>query len=118
MNGHPTCATLIDQSAQYVAAAVLSVVNLLDLDRLYIAGPGFAGSAEVYAKRINEVVSRNARTARIHGVTVEVSDPLLDAAAIGAASLALQHVLTPHTRPPRRQRAAKEDTEERDSGGT
>jgi predicted NBD/HSP70 family sugar kinase len=100
-DGDVRCEILIDRSARYVAAAMLSVVNLLDLDLVYLAGPGFAGAADFYARRIDEVVARNARTAHIHGVTVEVSDPGLDTAAIGAASLALQHVLTPHTRPAR-----------------
>lgn len=99
INGDARCESLIDRSARFVAAAMLSVVNLLDLDLVYLAGPGFAGAAEFYARRIDEIVARNARTAHIHGVTVEVSDPGLDSAAIGAASLALQHVLTPHTHP-------------------
>ncbi len=42
----------------------------------------------------------------MHGVTVELSDPGLDAAAIGAATLALQHVLTPHARAGRARAAS------------
>lgn len=99
VGGDPRCAALIDQSAQFVGAAMLSVVNLLDLDLLYLAGPGFASAAELYVRRIGDLVARYARTAHIHDVRVEISDPGLDMAAIGAASLALQHVLTPHTRP-------------------
>lgn len=114
IGGEEACASLIDQSAQFVAAAMLSVVNLLDLDRIYLAGPGFAGAAGLYAARIDEFVARNARTSRVHGVTVEVSDPGLDTAAIGAASLALQHVLTPHTRTARRRQPANGDEQERD----
>jgi predicted NBD/HSP70 family sugar kinase len=89
---------LIERSARYVAAAMLSVVNLLDLGRIYLAGPGFADAGALYAAAIDDAVSRFARTRGIHGVDVILSDPGLDAAAVGAASLALQHVLTPHTR--------------------
>lgn len=90
--------SLIEQSARHVAAAMLSVVNLLDLERIYLAGPGFADAGAIYARHIRERVSAFARTRAVHDVTVALADPALDAAAIGAASLALQYVLTPHTR--------------------
>ncbi|MBD3940096.1 ROK family transcriptional regulator [Microbacterium sp. NEAU-LLC] len=89
---------LIERSARYVAVAMLSVVNLLDLDRLYLAGPGFADAGAVYVRHIRDAVRALARTRAVHGVSVELSDPGIDAAAVGAASLALQYVLTPHAR--------------------
>lgn len=97
--GEPTCLALIEHSARLVAAAVLSVVNLLDLDRIHLAGPGFADAGATYVRAVRDLVTRCARARAVHGVTVELSDPGFDAAAVGAASLALQYVLTPHTRP-------------------
>ncbi|RLP76809.1 ROK family transcriptional regulator [Mycetocola tolaasinivorans] len=94
--GEPRSVALIEQAARAVATAVLAVVNVLDLDRLYLSGPGFAEIGEIYAREIRSTLTRCARTRAVHGVRVELSDPGLDAAAIGAASLALQHVLTPH----------------------
>ena len=88
---------LVEDSARYVAAAVLSVVNLLDLDRIHLAGPGFADAGAVYVRCIRDLV-RCARTRVRHGVTVELANPGVDAAAVGAAALALQHVLMPHAR--------------------
>jgi predicted NBD/HSP70 family sugar kinase len=99
--GDARCVALIERSARFVSAAMLSVVNLLDLDRLYLAGPGFADAGAIYVRSIREQLSRNARTRVVHGVSVELADPGLDAAAVGAATLALQHVLTPHARPQR-----------------
>ncbi|RFA20575.1 ROK family transcriptional regulator [Subtercola boreus] len=96
--GDRRSAQLIERSAAYVAAAVLSVVNLLDLGRIYLAGPGFADAGDFYLRAITDRVARFARTKSVHGVEITLSDPGLDAAAVGAASLALQHVLTPHTR--------------------
>ncbi|MGC5170174.1 ROK family transcriptional regulator [Microbacterium sp. DT81.1] len=96
--GEPRSLAIIERSARYVAAAMLSVVNVLDLDRIYLAGPGFADAGAIYVRHIRETIARLARTRAVHGVAVELSDPGLDAAALGAASLALQHVLTPHTR--------------------
>ncbi|WP_431278432.1 ROK family protein [Leifsonia poae] len=92
---------LIQRSARYVAAAVLSVVNVLDLDRLVLAGPGFADAGAIYVREIRKYVTPHARTRGIHPVVVDLADPGLDAAAGGAATLALQHALTPHATAPR-----------------
>jgi len=96
--GDRRCLELIERSARYVAAAVLSLVNVLDLGHVYLAGPGFADAGAIYVRQIRDAVDAFARTRAVHSVTVELSDPGMDAAAIGAASLALQYVLTPHTR--------------------
>lgn len=96
--GEERSLALIERSAKHVAMALLSVVNLLDLDRIFLAGPGFADAGAIYVSRIREVVASYARTRAIHPVVVEISDPGVDVAAVGAASLALQYVLTPHTR--------------------
>lgn len=98
VRGDERCIALIERSARCVAAAVLSVVNLLDLDRVYLAGPGFADAGAIYVRAVRDAVTRFARTRAVHGVVVELSDPGLDTSAVGAATLALQHVLTPHTR--------------------
>ena len=94
--GEPRCCELIKRSARYVAAAVLSIVNVLDLERIVLAGPGFADAGAIYVREIREYVSQFARTRAIHPVLIELADPGLDAAAGGAATLALQHALTPH----------------------
>jgi predicted NBD/HSP70 family sugar kinase len=104
--GEPHCLALIERSAHLVAVAVLSVVNLLDLDRVHLAGPGFADAGATYVREVRDVVTRLARARAVHAVTVELSDPGFDAAAVGAASLALQYVLTPHTRPTRSRELA------------
>jgi len=94
--GESRCCELIKRSARYVAAAVLSIVNVLDLDRIVLAGPGFADAGAIYVREIREYVAQFARTRGIHPVLIELADPGLDAAAGGAATLALQHALTPH----------------------
>jgi predicted NBD/HSP70 family sugar kinase len=96
--GDPQCLAFIAESAEYLARALLSIVNLLDLDRLYLAGPGFVDAGAVYLRIVRERIATLARTRGIHDVRVELSDPSSDAAAVGAASLALQHVLMPHSR--------------------
>lgn len=99
VRGDERCLPLIEESARYLAKALLSVVNLLDLDRLYLAGPGFADAGAIYARAVSTELRTHARTRALHGVAVELSDAVLETAAIGAAAVALQHALTPHTRP-------------------
>jgi predicted NBD/HSP70 family sugar kinase len=96
--GNAECIDLIEQSANYIATALLSLVNLLDLDRVYLAGPGFEEAGAIYLRIIRREITRFARTRTIHEVAVLLSDPALDSAAVGAATVALQHVLTPHQR--------------------
>jgi predicted NBD/HSP70 family sugar kinase len=96
--GNAACIELIEESASYIGKALLSVVNLLDLDRVYLAGPGFEEAGAIYLRIIRAEITRFARTRTIHDVAVLMSDPALDSAAVGAATVALQHVLTPHQR--------------------
>ncbi|WP_298460743.1 ROK family transcriptional regulator [uncultured Cellulomonas sp.] len=96
--GREPALTLIEDSARIVATALLSVVNLLDLDLLYLAGPGFADAGAIYVRCIRADLARLARTRGVHAVTVELANPGVDAAAVGAAALALQYVLMPHAR--------------------
>ena len=98
VRGDERCVALIEESARYLSKALLSVVNLLDLDRLYLAGPGFADAGAIYARAISGELALHARTRALHGVMVGLSDAVLETAAIGAAAVALQHTLTPHTR--------------------
>jgi predicted NBD/HSP70 family sugar kinase len=96
--GNEASIELIEASAGYIGKALLSVVNLLDLDRVYLAGPGFEEAGAIYLRVIRHEVQQFARTRTIHDVAVLMSDPALDSAAVGAATVALQHVLTPHQR--------------------
>ncbi|HEY2555993.1 MAG TPA: ROK family protein [Diaminobutyricibacter sp.] len=101
VNGDARCVALIEESANYLALALLSLVNVLDLDRIYLAGPGFSDAGAIYLRIVRDVVTRLARTRHVHGIEVLLSDPVLDPAAVGAATLALQQALTPHVRPNR-----------------
>lgn len=96
--GDPIARAAVERSAGWVAVAILSVVNLLDLERLHLAGPGFRIGGEFYRRAIADLVGRAARTRGLHGLDIELADPGADDAAVGAATLALQAALTPHVR--------------------
>jgi predicted NBD/HSP70 family sugar kinase len=94
--GDPRCVPLIEASANYVAAAVLSLTNLMDLDQLYLAGPGFADAGSIYYRVIRSRLENFAFVRSVHSVNVELSEVGLESAALGAAAVALQSELTPH----------------------
>lgn len=94
--GDPRCVALIEESARYLAAALLSLTNLLDLDLLYLAGPGFADAGAIYYRIIRNQLQSFAFVRAVHSVTVELSEVGLESAALGAAAVVLQSELTPH----------------------
>lgn len=92
--GDEQCVELIRASARYLAAAVVSMVNLLDLDAVYLGGPGFADAAELYLQVVREGLS-HAFTREVHPVETRLSAVGAEAAALGAASVVLHRHLTP-----------------------
>ncbi|GAB2616229.1 ROK family transcriptional regulator [Kribbella endophytica] len=94
--GDARCLELIEQSARYLAKALLSITNLLDLSQIILAGPGFSEAGELYARAATEEINRLSFVRAIHPTRVEVSKLGPSAAALGAASLVLHSQLTPH----------------------
>lgn len=95
--GDSLAVALIEESAEHLASAALSVANLLDLDAIVLAGPSFtiAGSMylQVLRRRLQEGFYARAR----HGVSVALSAQVADAAAVGAAAAMLQQELSPRS---------------------
>lgn len=92
--GHERCRTLILESARAIAAAIVSMVNLLDLDAVYLGGPGFADAAEIYLEVVREALT-HAYARDVHPVETQLSAVGIEAAALGAASVVLHRQLTP-----------------------
>ena len=103
VNGDRAAFELIDNAAGHLAAAVTSMVNLLDLGRLVLTGPGVALAGSIYARRIRAHLERTAHSRQRHPVQVELSARPRDAASIGAAALVVQAAVAPgHTPDPNR----------------
>lgn len=94
--GDRECVELIEESAMYLAKAMISLTNLIDLDHLYLAGPGFADAGSIYYRIIRDQLEHLAFMRSVHPVHVELSEVGLESAALGAAAVALQSELTPH----------------------
>lgn len=95
VGGHAVAEVFIARSARYLAAAVVSFVNVLDIDRLVLSGPSIAVAGSVYARAIRERLAESAFARQSHGVLVELATNPRDSAAIGAAALVLQSSVAP-----------------------
>ncbi|MET9272236.1 ROK family transcriptional regulator [Kribbella sp. NPDC003557] len=94
--GDARCLELIEESATYLAKALLSITNLLDLDQIILAGPGFSEAGDIYARVAAQEINRLSFVRAMHPTRVELSKLGPSAAALGAASLVLHSQLTPH----------------------
>jgi len=96
--GDAGCLRLIEESARYVGAAILSLANVMDLDRVVLSGPMFTEAGSIYLRAARDAVGRLSFMRQVHPVTIELSQLGLKSAAIGAATVALDgNLLTTKT---------------------
>ncbi|MEV7972169.1 ROK family transcriptional regulator [Cellulomonas sp. NPDC089187] len=95
VHGDDLAHRLIEESANYLADAALTVANLLDLDSLVLAGPSFTTAGALYLRAVRDRIDAEFFPAARHGVRVMLSGQVADAAAVGAAALVLQEELAP-----------------------
>lgn len=106
-DGNADAGALITEAATYLSRAVLSIVNMLDIDTLFLGGPGFAEAGDIYLETVRNDLDRFAFMRSVHPVSVEMSAVGPEAAALGAASVVLHSHLTPHHASTRRASRSK-----------
>ena len=94
--GQEGALAVIEESARYLSRALVSATNLLDLDQIILAGPGFAAAGEIYLRQARDDLERLSFVRAVHPTTVSLSRSSDISAALGAASLVLHSRLTPH----------------------
>lgn len=97
MRGDTTARAIIEESAEYLAAAVVSMVNLIDVQLIVLAGSAFSTAGSIYAQKISAMLRERAFARSVQGVDVRMSVNGTDAAALGAATLVLQDTLSPRS---------------------
>lgn len=95
--GERACSALITDAATSLGSGVVALVNILDLDEVFLSGPGFADAGALFVRGVQAQLNRSAFTRTVHPVLVRLSHIGNDAAALGAAALVLQDELVPHT---------------------
>jgi predicted NBD/HSP70 family sugar kinase len=98
VNGDADAYRVLDQAAERLSAAATSMVNLLNLGRIVLTGPGVARAGSIFARRLRAHLDAAAHSRQRHSVAVELSAQPRDAAGIGAAALVVQASVAPgHT---------------------
>lgn len=90
VHGDALAVELITESADHLANAVVSLANLLDLDSVVLAGPSLTTAGALYLDVVRRHMAEDFFAKGRHGVTVELSAYVADAAAVGGAALVLQ----------------------------
>ncbi|MFF1572534.1 ROK family protein [Leifsonia sp. NPDC058292] len=96
-HGDALARQLIGDSAQCLADAVLALADILDLDSIALAGPSFAVAGPIYLQAIQDRLEHEFSARARHSVRVALSHHVVDAAAVGVATLVLQRELAPRS---------------------
>lgn len=94
--GHAASVDAISRAATYLGQGIVTLANILDLDEVHLSGPGFSIAGDIYADVIQRQLDGGTFMRGIHSVRVTLSRRGTEAAALGAAALILQQVVTPH----------------------
>lgn len=91
--GNEAAAAIIRDGAESLACGIVTLVNLFDVDMVVLAGPGFSSCAAFYLEAAQKALDSRTLARGGHDVSVVMSASPRDAAALGAATLALQDKL-------------------------
>ena len=93
--GHGPSRALLTRSAEGLAVAVRTFVNIMDIDLVVLTGPSLGVAGEIYLPVVQAELDRAFFSRSSHGVTVRLSPVATTAAATGAAAMVLQSELVP-----------------------
>lgn len=91
--GNEAAAQIVREGAESLACGIVTLVNLFDVDMVVLAGPGFSSCAAFYLEEAQKALDSRTLARGVHTVSVVMSASPRDAAALGAATLALQDKL-------------------------
>lgn len=93
--GDAAAIAIVDDAASAIARALVSIVNLLDIDHVVCGGPFWRRIDPVLRERIERLVTEDPALIPSHPVVVESSSIGEDVAAVGAGCLVLDQTLSP-----------------------
>ncbi|WP_405064370.1 ROK family transcriptional regulator [Kribbella sp. NBC_01505] len=93
--GDPLAAGVLAQAADYVATAVVNVVNIIDVDLVILGGHGSRDIGQRYTDAAARAVAARVMARTIRPVEVVLSPLGADAAVVGGAALVLHRAYSP-----------------------
>lgn len=97
LRGNSAALPIFTDAAEYLAVAVQSLTNILDLDRVILTGPSFAVAGPLFVPAIQQRLEHAFFARGAHAVEVSISANATFAAATGAAAMMLQSELAPRS---------------------
>ncbi|MEV6305470.1 ROK family transcriptional regulator [Actinoplanes sp. NPDC051861] len=94
-SGDPLAVEVVDTAAAWLATAVVTVANILDIDLVVLGGHGLRHIEDRYRRAVEEALATRTMARRIRTVRVELSPLGPDAAVVGAAALVLHATYSP-----------------------
>jgi len=94
-SGDPGAVAILDRASGFIASALVTLVNLLDIDEIVFGGPAWARVASRFRSRISDLVALSPDRKTRHAVRMRDSFVGEDVAAVGAACLVLDGALSP-----------------------
>lgn len=94
-SGDREASALLERIANRISVAVVTVANLLDVDTVVFGGPYWGAVSPLLLERVAELVNTSTALVTTHPIAVTVSSIGTDVAAVGAACLVLDDVLSP-----------------------
>ncbi|MFZ4894739.1 ROK family transcriptional regulator [Plantibacter sp. Mn2098] len=93
--GDPRAGAVLHGVASHIARALVTIVNLLDIDHVVFGGPFWSPIAAVVLAEMPELIAKHPALVQPHPVVVTDSASGDDVTAIGAACLVLDHTFSP-----------------------
>ncbi|NQX28914.1 ROK family transcriptional regulator [Microbacteriaceae bacterium VKM Ac-2854] len=95
----PAAVELITAAARILASALVSLTNVLDLERIVLTGPALDQVGGLVVATVSDELQRRAYVRRVHPTQVLLSESSRHASALGAASLVIHEKLGAIRRP-------------------
>lgn len=93
--GNAAALAIVDEIAADIATGLISIIDLLDVDRVVFGGPFWYPLSALLLDRIPSLVSQSNFLVLPHPIAFQEARVGQDVAATGAACLVLDHALTP-----------------------
>lgn len=93
--GDPAAVAILQEAAKYLSVAAINLSTLLDLQLVVLAGKGFHGVEDIFVDAIHDALGERIQIGTAPQASARMSIVGDVAAAVGAASLALDHELSP-----------------------
>jgi predicted NBD/HSP70 family sugar kinase len=93
--GDPAAVKVMSRAAALISSVLVSVVNLLDVDEIVFGGPAWARAAHLLRPEIVDQINNSPERGARHPVAVGDATVGEDVAAVGAACLVLDRLLSP-----------------------